>query len=207
MDYPPPDQLQDSIPSTSSPTLTLAPMGAVLPHVDPEPNLLADQASHLTLSAPSGATASGPHGAVPGKRSRDCSACSTFAATEEDQMRLTLADDDAAQRSPLPAPLISHEHSHGYARELATVRDAAAGNESRDEDGERRRMQPADTAALVPVAQDPWTTNALRLPPVDARKLTLVDLPNEVLLHMLGYLEVCDLLATSRVSESCVASW
>lgn len=34
----------------------------------------------------------------------------------------------------------------------------------------------------------------------------LSDLPNEVLLHILSYLEVCDLLATSRVrSDTCLA--
>lgn len=241
----PPSHLQGGVPSPSSPTPgTLAPRGMVLPHDDPEPNLLADQASHLTLSAPSGAIGSGPHRAAPGRRSRACSACSAFTASKEGEHSLhpsppaaqhhrpqavidplgmqnatvtPAADNDNAQRSPLPpasAPLMSHEHSHGHARECAAMRDVAAGERSRDEQ-QRRRMPPAEhdtpvsslvSAGLVPVARDPWPANAFRLPTVDAKIMTLVDLPNEVLLHILGYLEVCDLLATSRVSDSRVAT-
>lgn len=37
--------------------------------------------------------------------------------------------------------------------------------------------------------------------PQRRNKLQLLDLPNEVLFHILSYLEVCDLLATSRVRQ------
>jgi hypothetical protein len=35
-----------------------------------------------------------------------------------------------------------------------------------------------------------------------SRRKQLLDMPNEVLLHILSYLDVCDLLATSRVRQT-----
>lgn len=93
-----------------------------------------------------------------------------------------------------PAPLISHEH----AREGTRMTAAA------ELEGERRRMQPADALplALVQKHSPCCPSPARRKVGKDAPTATLTDLPNEVLLHILGYLDVCDLLLLSRVSTS-----
>jgi len=44
-----------------------------------------------------------------------------------------------------------------------------------------------------------------REPDVEGRRATLDELPNEVLMHILGFLDVYDLLATSRVCPSAPA--
>lgn len=70
-------------------------------------------------------------------------------------------------------------------------------------EGERRPMQPADALPLALVRNhspiSPWPARKVGK---DAPLATLTDLPNEVLLHILGYLDVCDLLLLSRVSAS-----
>ncbi|KAJ4393470.1 hypothetical protein N0V93_002682 [Gnomoniopsis smithogilvyi] len=65
---------------------------------------------------------------------------------------------------------------------------------------ERHRMQPADALALVAVRKPyPPTPSSTRKTRKVAPLATLADLPNEVLLHVLGYLDVCDLLLLSRL--------
>lgn len=222
-----------SLPSSPSslPLTTLAPVGVVFPHDDAAPSLLADQASYLTLSAPSAVSAApggdGPHSiASPiasGSRRRACSACSFYAhapapapaqhpaseagdahgssgpaagrpptalrpqartrasassVASEPSSLLVVSANDARRSSPpslSSSPLLlptSHEHIRG----LSNMRldSAAAGLAC-------QRAQTADGHAAI-----------------DAGSLT--GLPNEVILHVLGYLDVCDLLATSRVS-------
>lgn len=67
----------------------------------------------------------------------------------------------------------------------------------------RHRMQPADALPLVPVRKpDPFQPWPSQKAGKDAPLATLANLPNEVLLHVLGYLDVCDLLLLSRVSVS-----
>jgi hypothetical protein len=45
------------------------------------------------------------------------------------------------------------------------------------------------------------TEGKVRLPEAIARRPSLEDLPNEVLFHVMGFLDVNDLLSTSRVSS------
>lgn len=259
MEPPSPQPLAQPLPSPSSPTL--ATTQAVLPHAHTEHNLLADQASHLTLSAFSASTAApsaarGPHCAVPvseerpsRRRRRTCSAAAAAAAAAAGDggsfgplaprrtrapassigpLRLPVTsaavDDGGAQPSfffffPPQFP-ISLEHAH----EATDMRDADD-EAPQDEQGHGHRMRPAardadarSTAlALAPVpVPDPVPGPVLAPVPVHApsrgleggfsravrsdAKVGLADMPNEVLLHILSYLDVSDLLATSRVS-------
>lgn len=173
------------VPSCSSPTL--ATPGTVLPHSDIETKQLADQASHLTLATSfnkaDASLASGLYSGVPApsrSRSRTCSACSS-STTFDGPLPLKRASARAspnrfdAQR----APLRSHEH----AREETSM--SAAGGAAGDE-RDCHQMHLADVAPLVLVRTSSGPS--------------LADLPNEVLLHILGHLDVCDLLLLSRVS-------
>lgn len=79
------------------------------------------------------------------------------------------------------------------------MRDARVADGEEDKCDPMQYADPADTTlselliAAPPSYGYPWVIRC------DAN-LTLGDLPNEVLLHILSYLDVCDLLATSRVS-------
>lgn len=57
----------------------------------------------------------------------------------------------------------------------------------------------APGASCPPIPSSKYEGHPLPPPGRDAR-VTLGDLPNEVLLHVLSFLDVSDLLATSRVS-------
>lgn len=68
-----------------------------------------------------------------------------------------------------------------YAGDSSSVGDVTAADSDND--------QPKDSAAVVECRREDPVTN-------------LTDLPNEVLLQILGYLDICDLLSTSRVSQA-----
>lgn len=200
------DFSQAPLPPPPPPTLAASEM--VFPHDGAESKQLADQASHLTLATSSSradaSSATGLHDGVPGSsrsRTRTCSACSS-AASDDQSLRpppparqRELPSKSIERSASLPAtiddvglpsdaqraPPISHEH----AREETRIRAAA------ELDRQHHHMQPAD------VLPPPWP--ARRVGPA-APLAALADLPNEVLLHILGYLDVCDLLLLSRVS-------
>lgn len=150
-------------------------------------------------------------------RNRACSACSSAAASDVHvnngprpspplPQQCEQASPSSIERSPSrpatevnvclpndaqPAPLISHEH----AREGTRMTAAA------ELKGERHCMQPADALPLALLRKhSPSRSSPDRKVGKDAPTATLTDLPNEVLLHILGYLDVCDLLLLSRVS-------
>lgn len=272
-----------SLPSSpSSPLLfTLAATGPVLPHEDVAPNLLADQASHLSLSAPSAAVAcaasaggdSYPHSyrtrtrarcstspAPSYARRRACSACSERTASESDAhgsghsipkqasalpatsaspiSHSNMTDPSALPGAstrpsgapcawpyepsspPPPPPPPTTTVSHEPAREARDVRcDGVATGEARHRlqlagsgDVERNVPGPAASLAAFPApwpqgfgcADPAWVASTRAESNVFPVAMTLADLPNEVLLHVLGYLDVCDLLAMSRVSSQSV---
>lgn len=275
----PPLSLPSSPSSPSSPLLiTLAATGPVLPHEDVAPNLLADQASHLTLSAPSAAVASAasaggdsyPHSARTRTRARcstspapsdarrrACSACSERTASESDAhgsghntpkrasaLPATSASPISNSNMPDPSALpgafarpngalyawpyepsaaatpTTATISHEPAREARDVRcDDVATGEARHRlqlagsgDVERNAPGPAASLAAFPApwlqgfgcADPAWVASARAESNAFPVAMTLADLPNEVLLHVLGYLDVCDLLAMSRVSSRSV---
>ncbi|KAJ4418286.1 hypothetical protein N0V82_005677 [Gnomoniopsis sp. IMI 355080] len=212
--------VMDSDGQAPLPSLIPASSQTVLPHDSIEFTQLAGQASHLTLATSPGradaSSATGPQDGVPRSsrsRNRTCSACSS-AAGDVDGLRLSpplprrqQASASSIARSPsrpatvndgrLPndaqrAPPISHEH----AREETHMTAAA------ELELERHRMQPADALSLVavwrPDLAQPWPSQKAGK---DAPLATLANLPNEVLLHVLGYLDVCDLLLLSRTSH------
>lgn len=237
---------------------TLAPAGAVLPHEDAAPNLLADQASHLTLSAPSAASAASltpvgdsPHRSIASpipsdSRRRACSACSCSAQHPASE-RGDAHGSPGAAGGPPPAP--RHARTRASAPSVAieppglpvtpangaqrcspsllppsppttSHKHASGARDKRFDDGVTgqagHRVQPADglvdvdagpqataiiaTAAAMALALAPHAPTWQRNFVWRGEELNLADLPNEVLLHVLGYLDVCDLLATSRVS-------
>lgn len=106
-----------------------------------------------------------------------------------------------------PQALSSTSHVQPYVATTAEWRD-------RDALGASSAISPAESAS----ASCSWAVEtALRARdqtedlisaeltgtiPLRNRSRQLVDLPNELLLHILGYLEVCDLLALSRVRLS-----
>lgn len=222
-------EMMDSACQAPLSSLILASPPPVLPHESIESTQLADQASHLTLATLSGradaSTGTVPHdgGVTSSRRSssrsrnRACSACSSAASDVHVNglrpspplpQQCEQASPSLIERSPSrpatnhnvclpndaqPAPLISHEH----AREGTRMTAAA------ELEGERHRMQPADGLPLALVQNhSPFSAWPARKVGKDAPLATLTDLPNEVLLHILGYLDVCDLLLLSRVSAS-----
>lgn len=193
------------LPHSLSASPTLASTGTVLPHDDQASKQLADQASHLTLSTAGSVpssylpTASSapfapicPHEGSPKSsrsRGRSCSAelgPSSSAAAAAAQRCCCLCC----------SPPISHEH----AREATRMRDGAPAAASEDE---RRHIWPAAANAATADGADtscPTCTIATEGSSSGVVPLTLAAFPNEVLLHILGYLDVSDLLAASRVS-------
>lgn len=227
------NSMADSACQAPLPSLILASPPTVLPHDSMEPTQLADQASHLTLATSSGradaSSAMGPHDGVPNpsrSRSRTCSACSSAARSDVDGL---------PRASPPPPPSSEHEHASTTSIERCSSRPAATADNkfclpsdaqltppishehAREEtrmaaaaelERERHHMQPADALPLVSVRKHyPSRPRFARKAGNDAPLATLVNLPNEVLLHVLGYLDVCDLLLLSRVcaNESCCA--
>lgn len=164
----------------ASPTLAAA--GPVLPHNDIESKQLADRASHLNLTATSSSSdaspAPPPQGGIPSPshtRSRTCSACSKPTA-EAAPLRARDADAEAPADAQHAQPQ-SQEHACED-KSVMVAAPSAGGNEK-----VCHGKHPA--GAFLPLVQ----TGA-----------SLADLPNEVLLHILGYLDVSDLLLLSRVS-------
>lgn len=202
------------------PSLILASPQMVLPHDSIESTQLADQASHLTLAASpgraTGSTVTGTHDGVPSSsrsRNRTCSACS-FAASDVDGPRPSPLLPQCEQGSTLsiercpPRPVTE---DHGWIPNDAQPTPPTLYKHAREEthmtaaaelERERHRMQPADALALVAVRKPyPPTPSSTRKTRKVAPLATLADLPNEVLLHVLGYLDVCDLLLLSRTSH------
>lgn len=162
---------------------TLAASGSVLPHSDIESRQLADKASHHTLTTTSSrsdalpASAAQDGAAHPARtRSRACSACLSSTAGPA-PLRVPCADAKASANAQ-HAPLVSQDHAREGDDNLMTSAGSAAADEPR-----RQCAQP--TGARLPLV---------------LVYASLADLPNEVLLHILGYLDVCDLLLLSRVS-------
>lgn len=208
MDAPTPVPLS----SPSSPILVTP--GAILPP-EAESNQLADQARHLTLSTSTGgssrllhvvSSATACRGPVPGasrRRRRACSACCgvSDAATlmqHAKQSALPIGPLLSTTTFPLSAAaqvslLTSDEHT----REETRMENASLEGCEENACCQTQRPDIIDVreTALLPACscEHPWTGRG------DAR-LTLADCPNEVLLHILSYLDVCDLLAISRVS-------
>lgn len=77
--------------------------------------------------------------------------------------------------------------------------DAAACPQVMDWDQHLLAAGGAFGASSTPIPAPEYEGHATLYPEPDAR-VTLAVLPNEVLLHVLGFLDVSDLLATSRVS-------
>lgn len=245
---------------SSLPSTTLVSVGAVLPHDDPAPNILADQASCLTLSTPSaGSAASGGHGpqtsiaspAPSDGRRRACSACSLSAPASTQNPAGENVDayesPGAASRSPpvprhhlhartrASAPSVAIEssglpitsaigarrsspsslsssplslpNSHMYAR---GVMDMKFGSGTAGPACHRAQLLHGHIGAETGSEATNTTAMALASAPLvpawqrsfewHDEEVDLTSLPNEVVLHVLGYLDVCDLLATSRVS-------
>lgn len=176
--------LDDAV-SLSSPSPTLAAAEQVLPHSDDSKQLV-DQASHLTLATSSSNARRTDASPVPHERrlpdpprsrsrSQTCSACWLPASEGPRPPHRDLSRALSNALGAQHAPWTSYDH----AREEQTMRPAAAGKQ------DCHRMLLGEVLPLLSVPTGP----------------SLDDLPNEVLLHILGYLDVYDLLVLSRVSE------
>lgn len=197
-------------PPPSSPSPTPATAETVLPHGDLDPTHLADQASHLTLSAgsspPLRASSQTPplgepdgHDSAP--RQRTC--------TERwivEPLPSTTASTPGPAADAQPGPPTTRDHARGGSR----LEMRSEGRHAADQDPqEGGRQWPTSTSnahhhgsALVSgrASEDPGPCFVKS----DAI-VRLADLPNEVLLHILGFLDVPELLVTSRVSEPAIA--
>ncbi|KAK2599559.1 hypothetical protein N8I77_011302 [Diaporthe amygdali] len=226
MDSPTPLSSQ---PAPTSPTLAAA--GTVLPHDDTQSTQLAHQASHLTLSTqmPQATTPTAavspvvPPPAEPPypapKRTRACSASCT--ASSDGSPPLQRPRQASAPIGPfllLPATTPSNPGSAGDAQPAPPISPPPY-EHSRDRGGSSARnvgdaacqqvmdwpkpmlaadhaLGASDALILSPAHED---FTLLSVGPDD--KVTLAVLPNEVLLHVLGFLDVSDLLSTSRTSH------
>lgn len=260
----------------SPPLSTPAPARVVLPHENAAPNLLADQASHLTLSSPTDAST-----ALEGVEAQD--GLARKKAGSSHQRACSACSSSSSCSAPVPAPA-HHPHASDSGGACGSPSAARGGSPPPSQQGARARVPaPSDAVAIgpseVPVtsvtgaqrssfslslsssfqatasqqhSHSAWhgscargrvgldhlqtahvqgeesahvveTANhqaeaiadtamtlfhATSVPswkqPSGFRRgpVTLPDLPNEVLLHVLDYLDVCDLLATSRVSPA-----
>lgn len=202
-----------SLSSSSSPIPVIH--GAVLPHNDAESTLLADQTSHLTLATSTGGSnylvnaasstivSQGPAPGASRRRRRACSAC---CRVSDDATSMQHARQPALPIEPsfpsttalyLDADAQTFQpEAHENAREGSRVGYAGLAGYERNE-----RKQTLDSAIVDSQSKAVFPTRCrcLRTDRSEAR-LTLANFPNEVLLHVLSYLDVSDLLATSRVS-------
>lgn len=199
---------------SSSPPILVTP-GAVLPHNDAESNQLADQTSHLTLATSTGgsnrlinaaSSAIVSHGSAPGASRRRRRACSACCRVSDAATPLQHARQSALSIEPFPPSTTAlylgadaqtlQPESHENAREGSRMGSAGLAGYEEDELDQTQdsAVVGIQSKALFPTcSRCPWTSRSEAI-------LTLADFPNEVLLHILSYLDVCDLLATSRVS-------
>lgn len=204
-----------SLQSSSSPILVTP--GAVLPHNDIESNQLASQASHLTLATPTSGSNRLGHAAssaivseesVSGafrRRRRACSACcrvSDAAPPMQHARQLALPIESLLPSSATALDLgadaqTSLRESHEDTREEATKGDPGPAG---CEEYERYQTQYLDVGDTRSTTLIPACSRGCRWTGRSEPRLAFADFPNEVLLHILSYLDVCDLLATSRVS-------
>ena len=183
-------------PSFPSPSPATA--DTVLPHADIDPTQLANQASHLTLSAePSppvralSAAASPPSDCDgDGNAPQQPTTCWIVGPLPGTATASTPGPAAAAQ----PVPPASRDHACG---------GSSATDERRlvvDQDEAADRQSGAVVPGLSYRGSGPWSVQR------GGAVARLVDLPNEVLLLILGFLDVPDLLATSRVSAPALSS-
>lgn len=190
-------------PSSPSPA-TPAAAETVLPHADIDPTQLANQASHLTLSAvepgsPSLlASSAAPPPSEPDSQDsplRQATSCWIEPLSESTPITICTPGPAAAAQ---PVPHTSHDHT----REELLMRDGglnAVGQEKEGDSPWPAFGADSDCRELIISSR---TSMDSRPRFVNSNAIVrLSDLPNEVLLHILGFLDVPDLLATSRVSE------
>lgn len=199
--------------SSSSPRILVTP-GAVLPHNDTDSNHLAHQTSHLDLATSTGGSnrlahdassanvSHEPGSAASRRRRRACSACCRVSD-------VTTPVQHARQSTSLVEPLFS---SPNIPRLGSNVRTSESHERTREEMGENRAGFPGyEKEECHPIQHFAFATNpSTALVPTHSQQtswagrseaqVNLTDFPNEVLVHILSYLDVCDLLATSRVS-------
>lgn len=220
-----PTHLPPSSPSQASPA-TPAAAETVLPHADMDPTQLANEASHLTPSAVAVEPSPAVHASSAAPPPSDCDGEDSplrqaAMCWVEPLSTSTAAPGPAADAQPVP------HTSHDHAREELLMRDErpyAGGQEK--EGGQPWPASGLDTQCREPsifpgrayTGSRPWfvesdddddddVDNVDDVDDVDdddnaaAAVVRLDDLPNEVLLHILGFLDVSDLLATSRVSD------
>lgn len=193
-------------PSSPSPA-TPAAAETVLPHADIDPTQLANQASHLTLSAiepgsPSLlASSAAPPPSEPDSQDsplRQATSCWIEPLSESTPSTPITISTPGPAAAAQPVPHTSHDHT----REELLMRDGRSNAVGQEKEGVNPWPAPgADSGCRELIisgrnGMDPRprfvNSNAI---------VRLSDLPNEVLLHILGFLDVPDLLATSRVSE------
>lgn len=193
-------------PSSPSPA-TPAAAETVLPHADIDPTQLANQASHLTLSAiepgsPSLlASSAAPPPSEPDSQDsplRQATSCWIEPLSESTPSTPITISTPGPAAAAQPVPHTSHDHT----REELLMRDGRSNAVGQEKEGVNPWPAPgADSGCRELIisgrnGMDPRprfvNSNAI---------VRLSDLPNEVLLHILGFLDVPDLLATSRTSH------
>lgn len=177
-------------PSFPSPSPATA--DTVLPHADIDPTQLANQARHLTLSAESSppVRASSAAASPPSDCDSDDSAprqpASCWIDGELPGTATASPPAPAAAAQPVPPA------SRGHACAISNVVDERQYAVEREE--------AADSWCGALVSGGPYHSPGSWSVQHGDAVVRLVDLPNEVLLHVLGFLDVPDLLTTSRVS-------
>lgn len=204
-------------PSSLSPILVTP--GAVLPHSDTQFNPLANQTSHfeatifnggshrLVHAASSTNAFNGSAAGTSRRRRRACSACCRVADAATPLQ--PAARQPASPIEPLRSSPLLHLGANAqacFAESYENTREGTTidyGGQVRHEKDERDQTQRPEVVDVQSMALIPACTACSRACPCTSRsaaRMKLTEFPNEVLLHILSYLDVNDLLATSRVS-------
>jgi len=133
------------------------------------------------------------------------------------QQPQSIAPSAAAELSTVTTPIwpLSQPPS-GYTTPAVAVMSLVAEAQAQTQPSGSQITHPSpDRYAATPSyaghSQSDWSTytgvslaQSLTIPSTAVSQSTLQVLPNELLLDILGHLDVCDLLATSRVSETSI---
>lgn len=115
-------------------------------------------------------------------------------------MSFGLHSDPDVMQSVEPADFMTGKVSDRYVASLDTTSAGCAAAQHIFRVADSRVSSPSGLAAAPNLASNGWLYISRSSEITSQSPTAFLNLPNEILLHILGYLDVSDLLSTSRVS-------